>query len=162
LPKGAKIKPAELAAHLAMGAQLKSYSFNNYRTKDLADHETKLKKVAIATADASGAKKAWPGLEAIAGGMFLARDLVNEPPNILSPVEFANRAKQLANLGVTVEVLGEAQMKKLGMGALLGVGQGSERESQLVVMHWNGGRKKDAPVAFVGKGVCFDSGGLSA
>jgi leucyl aminopeptidase len=161
LPKGSKMKPAELAAHLAMGAQLKSYSFNRYRTKDLADHETKLKKVVIATADAAGAKKAWPGLEAIAGGMFLARDLVNEPPNILSPVEFASRAKQLAKLGVTVEVLGEAQMKKLGMGALLGVGQGSERESQIVVMRWNGGRKKDAPVAFVGKGVCFDSGGLS-
>jgi leucyl aminopeptidase len=76
-------------------------------------------------------------------------------------MEFANRCKQLSKLGVKVEVLGEAQMQKLGMGALLGVGQGSERESHLVVMHWNGGRKKDAPVAFVGKGVCFDSGGLS-
>jgi leucyl aminopeptidase len=94
--------------------------------------------------------------------MFFARDLVNEPPNVLSPVEFARRAKGLAKLGVKVEILGEAEMKKLGMGALLGVGQGSERESQLVVMQWNGARsKKDAPVAFVGKGVCFDSGGLS-
>ena len=106
--------------------------------------------------------KAWAALEAVADGMFLARDLVNEPPNVLSPAEFANRAKQLTKLGVKVEVLGEAQMKKLGMGALLGVGQGSERESQLVVMHWNGARAKKAqPVAFVGKGVCFDSGGLS-
>jgi leucyl aminopeptidase len=98
----------------------------------------------------------------VADGMFFARDLVNEPPNVLSPVEFARRAKGLTKLGVKVEVLGEAEMKKLGMGALLGVGQGSERESQLVVMQWNGARaKKDAPVAFVGKGVCFDSGGLS-
>jgi leucyl aminopeptidase len=89
--------------------------------------------------------------------------LVNEPPNILSPEEFARRAKaNLSKLGVKVKVLGEAEMKKLGMGALLGVGQGSERESQLVVMQWNGARaKNDAPVAFVGKGVCFDSGGLS-
>jgi leucyl aminopeptidase len=81
---------------------------------------------------------------------------------MLSPVEFARRAKQLTKLGVKVTVLGEAEMKKLGMGALLGVGQGSERESQLVVMHWQGARaKKDSPIAFVGKGVCFDSGGLS-
>ncbi len=145
-----------------MGARLKSYTFNHYRTKDLSDHEFKLKSVTIATSDAAAARKAWPVLEAVADGMFLARDLVNEPPNILSPAEFAARARQLSKLGVKVEVLGEAQMKKLGMGALLGVGQGSERESQLVVMQWNGARaKSSAPVAFVGKGVCFDSGGLS-
>jgi len=162
VPKGAKLKPGALAAHLAMGARLKSYTFNHYRTKDLADHEFKLKSVAIATSDAAAARKAWPALDAVAQGMFLARDLVNEPPNVLSPAEFAARARQLSKLGVKVEVLGEAQMKKLGMGALLGVGQGSERESQLVVMQWNGARAKSAaPVAFVGKGVCFDSGGLS-
>src|SRR6202012_2803687 len=93
--------------------------------------------------------------------IFLARDLVNEPPNILYPEEFARRVKALARSGLKVEVLGEAEMKKLGFGALLGVGQGSVRDSQLVVMQWQGGKKKDAPVAFVGKGVCFDSGGLS-
>jgi leucyl aminopeptidase len=161
LPKGAKLKPGHLAAHVAMGAKLKSYTFNHYRTKDREEYETKLDKVVVATEDAGGARKAWPALEAIADGMFLARDLVNEPPNVLSPAEFARRCKALTKLGMKVEVLGEAEMKKLGMGALLGVGQGSERESQLVVMHWNGGRRKDAPVAFVGKGVCFDSGGLS-
>jgi leucyl aminopeptidase len=161
-PKGGKLKPGPLAVHLAMGAKLRSYTFNHYRTKDLDDHEFKLNAVTIVTADAAAARKAWPALEAIADGMFLARDLVNEPPNILSPVEFANRAKALTKLGVKVEVLGEAEMTKLGMGALLGVGQGSERESQLVVMRWNGARaKSEAPVAFVGKGVCFDSGGLS-
>ncbi|HUJ02757.1 MAG TPA: leucyl aminopeptidase [Rhizomicrobium sp.] len=161
LPRGAKLKPASLAAHLAMGARLRTYVFNRYRTKNLEEHETTLKKIAIGTGDAAGARRSWKNLEAIAGGMFLARDLVNEPPNILSPQEFASRAKALAKLGVKVDVLGEAQMKKLGMGALLGVGQGSERESQLVVMQWNGGRAKEAPIAFVGKGVCFDSGGLS-
>jgi leucyl aminopeptidase len=161
-PKGTKLKAGPLAAHIAMGARLKSYTFNHYRTKDLDDHEFKLKSITVATSDAAAARKAWPALDAVADGMFLARDLVNEPPNVLSPAEFANRAKQLTKLGVKVEVLGEAEMKKLGMGALLGVGQGSERESHLVVMRWNGARKKsDAPVAFVGKGVCFDSGGLS-
>ena len=161
-PRGAKIKPASLAAHLAMGARLRSYRFDRYRTKNLEEHEPTLKKIAIGTTDAAGARRAWKNLEAIAEGMFLARDLVNEPPNILFPREFASRAKALAKLGVKVEILGEAQMKKLGMGALLGVGQGSERESQLVVMQWHGARnRKEAPIAFVGKGVCFDSGGLS-
>jgi leucyl aminopeptidase len=163
LPKGARLKPAALAVHLAMGAKLRSYTFNAYRTKNRDEHEPTLKSVAVGTSDAAGARRAWGAAEAIANGVFLARDLVNEPPNVLSPAEFARRARTtLTKLGVKVEVLGEAQMKKLGMGALLGVGQGSERESQLVVMRWNGARaKKDAPVAFVGKGVCFDSGGLS-
>ncbi len=159
---GGKGKPATIAAHLAMGAQMRSYSFNNYRTKNRDDYESTIKTVTIGTRDASAARKVWAGMEAITGGIFLARDLVNEPPNVLYPAEFANRVKQLSKLGLKVDVLGEADMKKLGMGSLLGVGQGSERESQLVVMRWNGARKKDeAPVAFVGKGVCFDSGGLS-
>jgi leucyl aminopeptidase len=162
LPKGARLKDASLAAHLAMGATLKSYSFEKYRTKGLEERQHTVKKVVIGTKDAAGARKSWQTLSAIAEGMFLARDLVNEPPNVLYPAEFARRAKQLTKLGVKVDVLGEAQMKKLGFGALLGVGQGSAHESQLVVMQWNGARgKKDAPVAFVGKGVCFDSGGLS-
>jgi len=146
-----------------MGAQLKSYTFNTYRTKNLDEYEAKLKKVTIGTDEVSDAKKAWARLEGIAAGMFFARDLVNEPPNVLYPAECARRVKaNLTKLGVTVEILGEAEMKKLGMNMLLGVGQGSARDSQLVVMHWNGSRKKSAePVAFVGKGVCFDSGGLS-
>jgi leucyl aminopeptidase len=161
-PKGGKLRGAKLAAHLALGARLKTYAFNRYRTKDLAEHESKLRKITVFTAVPDTAKKAWRPCEAVADSVFLARDLVNEPPNVLSPIEFARRAKALSKLGLKVEVLGEAQMKKLGMGALLGVGQGSERESQLVVLHWNGAKKKAAPpVAFVGKGVCFDSGGLS-
>jgi len=162
VPKGAKLKASTLAAHLALGARLKTYRFNHYRTKNLDEHEQRVKNVHIVTPDTAAAKRAFAPLDAIATGVFLARDLVNEPPNVLSPVEFSRRAKSnLTKAGVKVSVLGEAEMKKLGMGALLGVGQGSERESQLVVMQWNGGRKKDRPVAFVGKGVCFDSGGLS-
>jgi len=160
--KGTKAKGAVLAAHLAMGARLRSYTFNTYRTKNREEYEPTLKQITIATADAASARRAYAPMEAVANGVFLARDLVNEPPNVLYPAEFARRAKALARLGLKVDVLGESEMKKLGMGALLGVGQGSERESQVVVMRWNGSRKKDeAPVAFVGKGVCFDSGGLS-
>ena len=161
-PKGSKLKPAALAVHLASGAKLRSYSFNHYRTKARDEYDTTIKSVTIGTRDAAGAKKAWIAADAVAEGVFLARDLVNEPPNVLYPAEFARRAKALSKLGLKVEVLGEAEMKKLGMGSLLGVGQGSEHESQLVVMLWNGARNKnEAPVAFVGKGVCFDSGGLS-
>jgi len=160
--KGAKVAGAELAAHLAFGAKLKSYSFDHYRTKDLEELGSRITKITIATGDVAGARKAFARLDAVAEGVTLARDLVNEPPNVLSPVEFARRARGLAKLGLKVTVLGEAEMKRLGMGALLGVGQGSERESQLVVMEWKGSRKKTAaPIAFVGKGVCFDSGGLS-
>ena len=161
-PRGAKVKGAALAAHLALGAKMKTYAFNQYRTKNLDEHESKLADITIMTGEAAAARRAWAPLEAVADGIFLARDLVNEPPNVLSPQEFARRARALSKTGLKVEVLGEAEMAKLGMNALLGVGQGSERESQLVVLKWNGSRKKDAaPVAFVGKGVCFDSGGLS-
>jgi leucyl aminopeptidase len=93
--------------------------------------------------------------------VILARDLVNEPANVLGPLEFAAKAKELEALGVEVEVLGEKEMKKLKMAALLGVAQGSTRPPQLAVMRWNGGKKGEAPVAFVGKGVVFDTGGIS-
>lgn len=161
----AKVKSGEIAAHLAFGARLRSYRFDKYRTKNLEDYEQRLAGLTIWVKDVAAAKKAHAGLAAVADGIFFARDLVNEPPNVLYPAEFARRAKAaLSKLGVKIEVLGEAQMKKLGFGALLGVGQGSARESQLVVMQWNGAGKKAkqaAPIAFVGKGVCFDSGGLS-
>jgi len=167
VPKGAKVKKSELAAHLAFGAKLKSYAFDKYRTRNLDEYEKKLKALRIATPDVAAAEKAHAGLAAVAEGVFFARDLVNEPPNVLYPEEFARRAKaQLSKLGVKIEILGEAEMKKQGFGALLGVGQGSARESQLVVMQWNGApssknKKGVKPFALVGKGVCFDSGGLS-
>ncbi|HEX2760120.1 MAG TPA: leucyl aminopeptidase, partial [Rhizomicrobium sp.] len=162
VPKGSKVKKAELAAHLAFGARLRSYAFDKYRTRNLDEFQKKLKAVTMVTPDVGAAKKAHAGLAAVADGIFLARDLVNEPPNILYPAEFARRAKaQLSKLGVKVEVLGEAEMRRQGFGALLGVGQGSARESQLVVMQWNGGKKGGKPLALIGKGVCFDTGGIS-
>jgi len=161
-PKGCKVKKGEIAAHLAFGAKLRSYAFTRYRTRNLDEFEQKLAAITLLTPEPAAAKKAYAGLSAVADGIFLARDLVNEPPNILYPEEFARRAKaRFSKLGVKVEILGEAEMKKQGFGALLGVGQGSSRDSQLVVMQWNGAKKKSKPVAFVGKGVCFDSGGLS-
>ena len=165
-PKDAKIAPDALAAHLGFGAFLRSYRFDHYRkVKD--DEKPSLRKVVVTTPEAAAAKKAWAGLAAVGEGIFLARDLVNEPANILYPDEFAKRTQALKKLGVKVEVFGVPAMKRLGMNALLGVGQGSAHESRMVVMQWNGARKgraakaKGAPLAFVGKGVCFDSGGLS-
>jgi leucyl aminopeptidase len=108
------------------------------------------------------ARRAYAGLEPVIDSVFFTRDLVSEPANVLYPVEFARRAKQqLPKLGLKVDVLGEADMKKLGMDVLLGVGQGSRRESQLLVMRWMNGPKNQPPVALVGKGVCFDTGGIS-
>ena len=159
----AAISPAAAAANAAFGAQLRSYRFDKYFTKRKDDEKPSLKKVAIATAHGGAAKKIAESLNAIAEGVALTRDLASEPANVLYPETLAAEAAKLADLGVKIEVLGEKQMKKLGMGSLLGVGQGSERESQLVAMRWKGveGDKNDAPIAFIGKGVTFDSGGIS-
>ncbi|MGB5949975.1 MAG: leucyl aminopeptidase [Parvibaculum sp.] len=156
----AKIDAGEAAARIAFGAKLRSYRFDKYKTKKKDDNGA-VKSLAVMTKAFAAARKSYGTLGKIADGIFLTRDLVNEPANILSPVEFAKRARALTKLGVKVEVLGEAQMKKLGMGSLLGVGQGSVRESQLVIMRWNGAKATEKPVAFVGKGVCFDTGGIS-
>jgi leucyl aminopeptidase len=153
---------AEQAADLAMGARLRAYSFDLYKTKRTDDEEKPVaKSVSIAVADVAAARKAYAPREAIAEGVVIARNLVNEPANILYPGEFARRASVLKKQKVAVEVLDVAAMKKLGMNALLGVGQGSAHDSRMVVMRWNGGKKGEAPVAFVGKGVCFDTGGIS-
>lgn len=155
-----KITAGEAAARVGFGAKLRSYRFDKYKSKK-KDAAAVIKSFSIGTKAATPARKAYGTLEKIADGMFLTRDLVNEPPNVLYPTEFAKRARALSKVGVKVEVLGEAAMAKLGMGSLLGVGQGSVRESQLVIMRWNGGKAGDKPVAFVGKGVCFDTGGIS-
>ncbi|HEY4986513.1 MAG TPA: leucyl aminopeptidase, partial [Bradyrhizobium sp.] len=107
------------------------------------------------------ARKAFAPAAHVADGVIIARDLVNEPPNVLYPEEFARRAAALRKLGVVVEVLDVKAMTKLGMGALLGVSQGSARPGRMVVMRWNGGKAGEQPVAFIGKGVCFDTGGIS-
>ena len=111
--------------------------------------------------DLSGTRKEWQRLSGVSDGVLLARQLVNEPANVLDPVEFAKRAQALKSLGVQVQVLGEPEMKKLGMDALLGVSLGSVKPPRMAIMQWNGGKKGDKPVAFVGKGVVFDTGGIS-
>lgn len=161
LGKGAKIDAATAAAHVGFGAQLRSYRFDKYRTKEKPEDKPKLKVLTIAGASAEKARKAFAPLTAVAESINFARDLVSEPANILYPATLAAEARKLAQVGVKVEVLGEAQMKKLGMGSLLGVGQGSVRESQLVVMQYYGGKKGGKPIALVGKGVTFDTGGIS-
>ncbi|KKX34384.1 leucyl aminopeptidase [Rhizobium sp. LC145] len=153
----------EQAANFALGILLRGYSFDRYKTKkgDDGEKDPKSVKVTIVTASHAAAKKAFAAADAVAGGVVLARDLVNLPPNALGPVEFADKAKDLEKLGVEVEILTEKEMKKLGMGALLGVAQGSARPPRLAVMQWKGGKEKDAPIAFIGKGVVFDTGGIS-
>ena len=155
------LKP-EAAADVALGTVLRTYSFDRYKTKRKEGEEAPAKaRVTLGVADVTGARKAWAKREAVAEGVVFARDLVNEPPNVLYPVEFAGRAAALRKLGVGIEILDVKAMKKLGMGALLGVGQGSRQDSRVVVMRWNGGKKGAPPLAFIGKGVCFDTGGIS-
>jgi leucyl aminopeptidase len=153
------------AAEFALGMLLRSYTFDKYKTKQGKDEDEKQEKFAanitIQVADPQAAKKAFAHAEAVAEGVILARDLVNEPANILGPVEFAERVEELKKLDVKVEILTEKDMKKLGMGSLLGVAQGSARPARLAIMEWHGGKGKDKPIAFVGKGVTFDSGGIS-
>jgi leucyl aminopeptidase len=154
-----------LAASFAMGAVLRGYRFDRYRTMEKPEDKPKLAKLVLLGGEAAKARAAWEGLRPVAEGVFLSRDLVSEPPNVLNPASMADRCKALTKLGLTVDVLGPKELAKLGFGALLGVSQGSVNEPRMVVMQWHGapaGRKgKTKPVAFVGKGVTFDSGGIS-
>ena len=153
---------AEQAAHAGLGVTLAAYRFDRYRTTEKPEKKPTIETFEIAVDDVEAAKAAFAPLSALADGVIFTRDLVSEPANILYPEEFARRVKDLEKLGATVEILGEAEMEKLGMGSLLGVGQGSVRESQLAVIQWMGaGDPKAQPIAFVGKGVCFDTGGIS-
>ncbi|MDO8607102.1 MAG: leucyl aminopeptidase [Phaeospirillum sp.] len=159
---GSALSTAEFAAQAGFGARMRSYRFDKYMTKQKKEDKPSLKKVVIQADAAADAKAAFVRLDKVADGVFLTRDVVSEPANVIHPESLAAMAETLKDLDVEVEVLGEKQMKKLGMGSLLGVGQGSERESKLVIMRWFGSAEKDsAPVAFVGKGVTFDSGGIS-
>jgi leucyl aminopeptidase len=158
---GGALSPQQ-AADLALGIRLRGYAFDRYKTKRKEDEEPKVAKtVTIGVDDVAGARRAFALDKAAADGVDIARDLVNEPANVLYPAEFARRTRELKAVGVDVEVLDVKAMTKLGMGALLGVGQGSAHDSRLVVMRWNGGKRGEAPVAFIGKGVCFDTGGIS-
>lgn len=153
---------SEDLARLAVGARLAAYRFDKHRRKSAPKKKTVVTALKLITDSATPARKHYQNFYGpICDGHLQARDLINEPANVLYPKAYAKRIKALEKTGLAVEILGEKEMKALKMSALLGVGQGSRRESQLVIIKWMGGKKKDAPVCLVGKGITFDSGGIS-
>jgi leucyl aminopeptidase len=152
--------PDEIA-ELAAGLRLRHYRFDKYKARRNGDATPETLTVTLHVGDPAAAGVAIADRMATVGGALLARDLVNEPANVLGTEEFAERARALTGLGVEVEVLGEAELAALNMHAMLAVAQGSARPPRLAIMRWTGGKPADAPVAFVGKGVVFDSGGIS-
>ncbi len=154
--------PPALAAHAALGAQLAAYRFDRYRTTEKAEFKPSIAEVMVEVDDPAAAKAAWAPLSALADAIAFARDLVSEPANVLFPAAYAERLQALTALGLEVEVLGEAELERDGFGALLAVGLGSARESRVVVLKWSGADDPaEPPLAFVGKGVTFDTGGIS-
>ena len=145
------------AGYFLHGLKLKSYEFNIYKSK-------KSKKIVSINVIGNKNKISLQDqlrFKALEEGTFFARDLVSEPGNILHPDEYAKRINSLKKFGLKIQIYDEKKLKKLGMNALLGVGQGSIRGSYLVTMEWNGAKNNSKPLAFVGKGVCFDTGGIS-
>jgi len=146
-----------LAAYFLHGLKLKSYEFNLYKSKN----NEKLIFINVIGSKNKITVESIIRFKALEEGIFFARDLVSEPGNILHPDEYAKRISRLKKNGLKINIYDEKKLKKLGMNALLGVGQGSIRGSYLVTMEWNGLKNSSKPVAFVGKGVCFDTGGIS-
>lgn len=146
------------ADELALGASLRAYAFDDHQTDDGAPKGGSL---TLMVSKPELFEEATASVKALVEGVFFTRDLVNEPANVLTTSEFADRLVDLEKLGVTVKVLDEPELEKLGMRALLGVGQGSEAPSKVVVMEWMKGEDDAAPLALVGKGVVFDTGGIS-
>ena len=140
------------------GAKLKSYNFNIYKSDNKKNKNINLNVVGKQTVKSNILRKK---LDALLDGVFFARDLVSEPGNILHPDEYTKRLVKLKKIGLKVTVYNEKKLKKIGCNALLGVGQGSIRGSYLVTIEWKGNKTKSKPLAFVGKGVCFDTGGIS-
>ena len=152
-------KNTELILNFIHGFNLKSYSFDKYKTKDKNNYYFSLR---VISSEKNSLNKNYFKYKAIESGVFQTRNLVSEPPNILYPKKYVETIKKLSSLGLKIKVYNESKMKRLGMHSLLGVGQGSINESFLVTIEWKGNKKsKDRPLAFVGKGVCFDTGGIS-
>lgn len=159
--KSKALSHEEMAAHLAYGLKLRSYKYDRYKSKS-KDDQKPISDIDIVVDGHDKAKKSFETLDKIASGVFLARDLLNDAPNDLYPESFADIAqKELNPLGVEIDILDEKKMLKMGMGAIMAVGQGSVRQPRMVIMTWNGGKKSDDPVLLVGKGVTFDTGGIS-
>ena len=148
---------AKYASQIAFGLAMRDYSFVDHKTAS----ETAKGAVTVVCGKPDEVAASAAPLMAVAEGAFMTRDLINEPANILTTTEFANRLVEMENIGLKVQVLDEEELATLGMGALLCVGQGSDAPSKVVVMEWNGGNSGDAPLALVGKGVVFDTGGIS-
>ena len=166
LDESASMDQAEAAAQLAFGARLRSYRFDRYKTKQKPEQKASLGRVTVATAAPAAAERAYEPLDKTAGAVFFTRDLVSEPANVIYPETLAAQAEILTEYGVDVEILDEKRMRELGMNALLGVAQGSARPPRVVVMEWHGvaaggDDNRRSPLAFIGKGVTFDTGGIS-
>ena len=151
---------AGAAAHLAFGAALRAYRFDKYRTTERPERKPTLSSLTVAGPPAA-AKRAYKSLAAAAESVAFTRDLVSEPANVIYPETLAEQAAGLAALGLEIEILDETRMAALGMNAILGVAQGSVRPPRMVVMQWHGGKAGDPPLGFIGKGVTFDTGGIS-
>jgi leucyl aminopeptidase len=159
---GCTLKSPTMAAEIAFGARLGAYRFDRYLTTEKPEKKPSVKRLGVYAKNAAAAARAFERLAEVAEGVELTRNLVSEPANVLYPASFAARCEELKEIGVKVEVLDLAQIKKLGMRALIGVAQGSANEPRVVIMRWNGGAKADdKPIAFIGKGVTFDTGGIS-
>ena len=153
---------ADSAARAGLAAALRSWRYDRYRTKLKDKQKPTLSEVTIVGGGGDAGKRYAERWEPVYQGVSLTRELVTEPANVIYPESFVARVRaSLAGTGIEIEVLDRAAMEKLGMGALLGVAQGSAREARLLVLRWNGGAKGGQPTAFVGKGVTFDTGGIS-
>ena len=158
---GPELTPAAVAEMVA-GLRLRHYRFDRYKTPKGDDSsEPSTLTLTLYVNDKPAVDKAIADRMTVVEGQLLARELINEPANVLGPVEFATRIEALRDLGVEVEILEPEQMQALGMNALLAVAQGSARPARLGIMRWQGGKPDEAPLAFIGKGVCFDTGGYS-
>ena len=151
----------KIGAHLAFGAQLRHWRFALYRTQEKPHQKPALRTLNILVPSPEEAQKIYGPLEHLAQGICFARHLTSEPGNVLYPASYAERLQELKKLGVGIEVLDKTALQKLGMNALLGVAQGSAQEGKVVVLTWTGGGADQKPIAFVGKGVTFDTGGIS-
>ena len=152
---------AEGVARAGLGARLAAYRYDQFRTKLKDEQKPSLATVMITASDVAAAEAEWAGWGAVADGVDLARDVTNLPPNVLYPASYAEKIEGLAEHGLEIEIIGEDKMRELGMGSLLGVSQGSEFEAKIAIMKWSGGPEGEAPLLFVGKGLTFDSGGIS-
>ena len=156
-----KDKLVSFFSEFVFGFNLKSYTFNKYKTLNKNKIDTKIN-LKIITSNKEKIKERYKYYDSIKEGVFLTRDLVSEPPNVLTPKAYVYEIKKLSKLGLKIKAYDEKEMRKLGLNALLGVGQGSVNETYLVTIEWNGKKNsKQNHLAFVGKGVCFDTGGIS-